>query len=158
LHNGSAGGGQQKFYGLIFIFWGAAIHLAKNGVLERDFLSLLLPAGLLEHFLVTEVKELGDVSTRKLFYEIHLEEQNELFSRPDASDYESKGFTEVTLQDFPIRGKSVYLVIRRRRWRHKQNPKDIVRNDYSFVAEGSRLTKELADFLKGTGRYQGGYD
>jgi TfoX/Sxy family transcriptional regulator of competence genes len=125
---------------------------------ERSLLSLILPEGLLDHFIVKEIKELGEVSTRKMFYEIHLEENNELLNRDDASQYESKGFTEVTIQDFPLRGKAVYLVIRRRRWRHKQNPKDIVRNDYSFVAEGSKLTKELGDFLKGTGRYKGGYD
>ena len=31
--------------------------------------------------------------------------------------------TEVMLQDFLIRGKAVYLKIRRRRWRHKTDPK-----------------------------------
>jgi hypothetical protein len=107
---------------------------------------------------VNEVKQLGEVRSRKMFYEIHLEEKNELLNRDDASQYESKGFTEVRIQDFPLRGKAVYLVIRRRRWRHKKNPEDIVRNDFSFVAEGSKLTKELGDFLKGTGRYKGGYD
>jgi len=60
------------------------------------------------------------------------------------------------VQDFPIRGKAVYLLIRRRKWRHKETKKEI-RNNYSFIAEGSRLTQELSAFLKGTGRDPGRY-
>ena len=118
-----------------------------------------LPSELLSHFTIVAIQELGDVSSKELFYEISLEENNVIPKHYAAGNYESKGFyTEVTIQDFPIRGKAVYLLIKRRRWRHKNNPKDIIRNDYSFIAEGSKLTKELADFLKETGRYTGRYD
>jgi hypothetical protein len=126
--------------------------------LEQDIYKLILPALLLEHFILTEVKELCRLSDKKVFYELHLEETNVLHNVSDSSQYESKGFTQITVQDFPLRGRDVFLVIRRRRWGNKSNPKDIVRNDYSYIAEGSKLTKELADFLKGTGRYQGRYD
>lgn len=119
---------------------------------------MFFPEGLLEHFTILGIEELGEVSSMKMFYKIYLEEHNELRGVADISQYESKGFTEATLQDFPIRGKAVYLVIRRRRWRNKNNPKEIVRNDYSYVAEGARFTRELSDFLKGTGRYKGRYD
>lgn len=101
---------------------------------------------------------LGDVNSKKMFFEIYLEENNEILGAYDKDQYESKGFTEITIQDFPIRGKAVYLKIKRRRWRHKERPNEIIRNDFSFVAEGSGFTKELSDFLKGTGRYKGGYD
>ncbi len=112
---------------------------------------------MLDHFKVTEVRKLGEVSTKKMFFEIYIEENNEILGDYAVEQYESKGFTEVTLQDFPIRGKAVYLKIKRRRWRHKQRPNEIIRNDFSFVAEGAGFTKELSDFLKGTGRYKGGY-
>ena len=127
--------------------------------MENSIVNHFLPAELLSHFAIASIQELGDVSSKELFYEISLEENNVIPSKYNAKDYESKGFyTEVTIQDFPIRGKAVYLLIKRRRWRHKNNPKDIIRNDYSFIAEGSKLTKELADFLKETGRYTGRYD
>jgi hypothetical protein len=126
--------------------------------LEQEIISNFLPEGLLAHFSITEVQLLGEVSSRKMFFEIHLEEHNEILADCDRSAYESKDFTELTLQDFPIRGKAVYLKIRRRRWRHKHNPKVIIRNDFSFVAEGAGFTRELSDFLKDTGRYKGGYD
>jgi hypothetical protein len=127
-------------------------------MIESSIFRLLLPDGMLEYFCITEIKELCRLSDKKTFYELHIEENNVLHSGYDASQYESKGFTEITIQDFPLRGKDVFLVIRRRRWRNKNNPSEIVKNDYSFIAEGSRLTRELADFLKGTGRYTGRYD
>ena len=127
--------------------------------MENSLLRHFLPAELLVHFTIVSIQELGDVGSKELFYEIILEENNEIPKKYESVNYESKGFyTEVTIQDFPIRGKAVFLKIKRRRWRHKNNPKDIIRNDYSFIAEGSKLTKELADFLKETGRYTGRYD
>ena len=117
-----------------------------------------MPEGLLLHFTITDVIILGDVATKKMVFEIVLEENNELLGDLDPTHYESKGFTEITLQDFPIRGKAVYLRIRRRRWRLKTNHNKIIRNDFAFVAAGSGFTLELSDFLKGTGRYKGRYD
>jgi len=126
--------------------------------LDKEIISNFLPEGLLAHFTITDVLMLGDVGIKKMYFEIYLEEHNEIIGDYDKMQYESKGFTEITIQDFPIRGKAVYLKIKRRRWRHKQRPGEIIRNDFSFVAEGSGFTKELSDFLKGTGRYKGGYD
>lgn len=127
--------------------------------MENSLLHHFLPEELLIHFTIVDLKELGDVLSKELFYEIYLEENNIIPAGRVSNDYESKGFyTEVTIQDFPIRGKAVYLKIKRRRWRHKDDAKDIIRNDYLFVAEGSKLTKELSDFLKETGRYTGRYD
>lgn len=53
---------------------------------------------------------------------------------------------------FLLRGKAVYLTIKRRRWRHKIHKNQIIHNDYSFIAESSKITLELSDFLKDTGR------
>lgn len=126
--------------------------------MDKDIISNFLPEGLLAHFSIIDVLMLGDVGSKKMFFEIYLEENNEILGAYDKEQYESKGFTEISIQDFPIRGKAVYLKIKRRRWRHKERPNEIIRNDFSFVAEGSGFTKELSDFLKGTGRYKGGYD
>jgi hypothetical protein len=45
----------------------------------------------------------------------------------------------------------VYLGIKRRRWRCKTNKNIEIKSDYSFITDGSKLTIELADFLKYTG-------
>jgi hypothetical protein len=122
--------------------------------MEVSFISHFLPKGLLEHFSIVDVFELCSIKEKGHYMEIILEENNKILKEVDATLYESKGFTEITIQDFPIRGKAVYLKIKRRRWRLKDNPKIIIRNDFSLVAEGSGFTQELSDFLKGTGRYK----
>ena len=82
-----------------------------------------------------------------------MDEQNKVPPGISLIEYESKGFdTGKKVQDFPIRGKAVYLVIRTRLWRHKETG-SIVKNNYSFIAKGSKLTQELSDFLKYTGQY-----
>ena len=127
--------------------------------MEKDLLHYFLPEKLLEHFTITDFLELGDIISKKTIFHIHLEENNNLPPGFDPNHYESKGFfPSKTIQDFPIRGKAVYLVIKRRRWRHKDRKNEIIYNDYSFIAEGFKLTKELSVFLKGTGRYKGGYN
>ena len=121
--------------------------------MEKELISNVLPAGLLEHFIIKDVLLLGDIKTKKIFFEICLEEKNEiLVDGVDKNNYESKGFSECILQDFPIRGRPVYLKIRRRRWRDKKDSRITIRNDFSFVAEGSGFTKELSAFLKDRGR------
>lgn len=127
--------------------------------MDTSLLSYLLPAGLLDHFDITDFRELGDIQTRKDCFFIYLDEKNELPLCYNPSEYESKGFCERTfIQDFPIRGKAVYLGILRRRWRHKIDKSKTIQSDYSFIAEGSKLTVELSDFLKGTGRDPRRYD
>ncbi len=125
----------------------------------KQLLNYFLPKGLLAHFQITDFQELGHIASKTDSYFIFLEEKNELPSFYDKSLYESKGFyEEKTIQDFPIRGKTVYLVVKRRRWRLKSEPKEIIKSDYSFIAKGVKLTQEVADFLKGTGRDPRRYD
>ena len=127
--------------------------------MDYSLLSCFLPEGLLSHFTVVSFKELGNLSTKKDCFYIYLDEKNIFPSHYDSNDYESKGFYNRTLiQDFPIRGKAVYLGIRRRRWRHKTDKSLEIKSDYSFIAEGSKLTVELSAFLKGTGRDPRRYD
>ena len=56
------------------------------------------------------------------------------------------------IQDFPLRGKAVFLRIKKRRWRHKQSG-EIIKRDFSFIADGSKFTSELSDFLKDRSGY-----
>ena len=59
---------------------------------------------------------------------------------------------EITIQDFPLRGKTVLLHIKRRRWLDKASKK-IVQRDWNLVAKGSRMTIDFADFLKEINKY-----
>lgn len=127
--------------------------------MDFGIFSSFLPDGLLSHFDIVDFKELGDLQTKKDCFYIYLDEKNILPSDFHSIDFESKGFLERTIiQDFPIRGKAVFLGIRRRRWRSKTDKSIVIKSDYSFIAEGSKLTVELSDFLKDTGRNPRRYD
>ena len=104
--------------------------------------NLLLPEVLVNYFDLTkhEVKE----------QEIHFY-FTELNDIPDGFlgvKLHSKGFfPEATVQDFPIRGKNVFLHITRRRWLNEDTGK-VVTRDWQLVAKGTRITSEFATFLK----------
>lgn len=106
---------------------------------------LLLPEGILNHFEVIQISESSDLITKKGEYHIWIDEINFC---PDG--YESKGFyKEKIIQDFPVRGKALYLHVRRRRWRDVTGVRPDIKSDFRFIAKGVKLTKELAAFLKG---------
>jgi hypothetical protein len=108
-----------------------------------------LPEGLLDIFDITNFEQKTDS------FAIHLEEKNVLPTGFNSEEYESKGFYKAKIiQDFPIRGKAVYLHIKRRRWRRKDNGQAIHR-DFTVVATGTKLTQELADFLKYASKHTG---
>lgn len=59
---------------------------------------------------------------------------------------------EITIQDFPLRGKTVYLHIKRRRWLDRTT-KAVVQRDWNLVAQGTRMTIEFIAFLKALNHY-----
>ena len=72
----------------------------------------------------------------------------------ELSDYKSgtvisHGFTdEKVIQDFPLRGKPVYLHVRCRRWYDKATGETFSYTYDEHTAEGTKLTPEFVAFLK----------
>lgn len=107
----------------------------------------------MEYFDISYFQILCSVELKEEYWLLDFEEKNQISNGYDPKDYESKGFMESKLiQDFPLRGKAVYLRIKKRRWRDKQTG-NIIKRDFSFIADGSKFTQDLSDFLKGTGEY-----
>ena len=122
--------------------------------MDKELLKYILPEVLTTNFTIVQLEESFDIEKNRKVLNIYLDEENNLPLGNDINDYESKGFTPyTTIQDFPIREKLVYLKIRRRRWREKKDKNHIIQNDYSNLTDGTRITKELTDFLKDRGRY-----
>lgn len=125
--------------------------------IDHKLLQQLFPSELMDYFTITHFETLCSVEIKQEYWLIDFEEKNEVPNGYSSIDYESKGFVESkTIQDFPIRGKGVYLRIKKRRWRHKQS-KEIIKRDFSFIADGSKFTQELSDFLKDASGYKAGY-
>ena len=72
----------------------------------------------------------------------------------ERSDYKSgtvisHSFTDKKMiQDFPLRGKPVYLHVRRRRWYDKATGETFSYTYDDLTAEGTKLTPEFVTFLK----------
>jgi hypothetical protein len=115
----------------------------------NSLVKLILPASIEEYF------EL--INTTQTSEEIHLylKELNAIPQEYQSNKLTSKGFfDEVTIQDFPIRGVNVFLHITRRRWLNEDSGK-VVHRDWDLVAQGTRITKDFAAFLKEFRRYTG---
>jgi hypothetical protein len=112
---------------------------------------------LIEYFEITHYETLCSIELKEEFWVIDFEEKNDIPNGYESKDYESKGFIgSAYIQDFPLRGKAVYLRIKKRRWRHKSTGL-VLKRDFSFVSDGSKFTQELSDFLKDAGGYANRY-
>jgi len=117
---------------------------------EHDFVGLLLPKGILDYFILSRYTDTEqDIC-------LYLDEKNLIPDEYQNDKLTSKGFfDEITVQDFPLRGKAVFLNIRRRRWLNQTTGQTVFR-DWDMVAKGTRMTKEFASFLKAISRYPSG--
>ncbi|MCI0921419.1 ISAon1 family transposase N-terminal region protein [Sphingobacterium rhinopitheci] len=112
-----------------------------------ELLKLILPEYLVEYFdLVSSQKE-DEVM------HLYFEERNIVPIKDSKRIIIAHGFHKsITIQDFPLRGNTVYLHIKRRRWLDK-NSQEIIQRDWDLVAQGTRMTSEFAAFLKEISRY-----
>jgi len=116
---------------------------------DTELLKFLLPEFLIEHFEAVKFEEIDKI--------LHLsfEEKNTIPKEFSSFTLQSKGFLpEIIVDDFPLRGKTVKLHIKRRRWTEVKSG-NIVQRDWNLIAKGTRMTIEFAEFLKKISRYQG---
>lgn len=108
----------------------------------KSVLSLFLPSGTLDYFDITEASDMGG------YIMLCLVEKDEIPYELSHLPLVSNGFHDpITVTDFPVRDKTVYLRVTRRRWRDKENGKAYSR-DWDMVAHGIRITAEFGAFLK----------
>lgn len=115
--------------------------------LSLDLLKLILPEFLIDNFdLVKHTK------TNETLH-LHFEENASIPKEFNSQIIIAHGFhKEITVQDFPLRGNTVYLHIKRRRWLDK-SMNQVIQRDWNLVAKGTRMTVEFAAFLKEINRY-----
>lgn len=117
--------------------------MPSNNDQFNSLLKLLLPEELFEYFEIVNVLDTGGSVN------IHLEELNIAPEGYNQKELTNKGFHKTAkVQDFPIRDKTCYLYVKRRRWTVNSTGKTISR-DWELLAKGTRYTKGFASFLKG---------
>lgn len=119
----------------------------KSGMGSKEeqyqlLIKAVLPEEIFEYFEILRV----EVSDKTI--DVHIDELN----LPPAEYKEvkliSKGFhPSVTIQDFPLRERALYLHVRRRKWQ-VETTGDIVSNQWDTAEKGTRYTKGFAAFLK----------
>jgi hypothetical protein len=110
----------------------------------KELVEIMLPEGLLKAFDYIGIRRTPHS------YKITLEEKNRSPKLPveySSRKVTSKGFKDITINDFPLRGRSVVLKLRRRIWKI-EGVKKLFKNDLSLTFQGTKLEKEFAAFLK----------
>jgi hypothetical protein len=111
--------------------------------LEQSILGLILPPGVMEWFdIIAGTRDDNQIC-------IVLEEKNlpPLASNDKDKKVISKGFKEITVTDFPIRGRRTLLTFRRRYWQI-EGQKELLKRDIPLCFPGTQLETEFANFLK----------
>ena len=110
--------------------------------MDTELAKYFLPEELLSYFDLVAHNEIENV------IHFHLEEKNIVPNEYLDKETQSKGFhKEITVEDFPLRGKALLLHVKRRRWTVLETNK-IVSRDWTLIASGTRITNDFAIFLK----------
>ncbi|MGQ8337489.1 ISAon1 family transposase N-terminal region protein [Sunxiuqinia sp. A32] len=96
----------------------------------------LLPSELFEYFDLVDLKETSDNTLSFYLDEKNIKPQDLL-----SKELVSNGFNNpITIQDFPLREKRVYLIVRRRKWKDKETG-NIYNRTWDLTAKGTSYSK-----------------
>lgn len=108
----------------------------------NELLKAVLPSELCDYF------EIVQVIINEKTIDVHLDEKNNLPEGYQPEKLTSKGFhPAVVIQDFPIRERSMFLHVRRRKWQIVSSGQ-IISKEWDLATKGTRYTKGFAAFLK----------
>jgi hypothetical protein len=113
---------------------------------EKSVLELLFPEGVFEWFELAE----GRKDENNVY--IVLKEKNipPVPEKDKNKRIEAKGFKDITITDFPIRGRRTLLTFKRRYWQ-VEGQKEYLKRDIQLSFPGTQLETEFAVFLKEDG-------
>ena len=114
---------------------------------EQAILQLIFPEDTFTYFDIVSGERDDKLPLREQTVSIVFEEKNSPPEYDATKKIISKGFTEITIADFPIRGRKTLLTFRRRYW-HVEGQKELLKRDIKLCYPGTQLEKEFADFLK----------
>ena len=122
---------------------------------ELDLIELFAPQEILQDFNFEKLVDENGI------YRIYMVEKDDVAHIPaelkkevngDLSNIVLDGYTNyLELQTFPAMGKEVFLYLKRRRWKIKQDQRQEQKsytNSYSYSEKGMKATKAFGDFLK----------
>lgn len=115
--------------------------------ISKDAFELIFPKGISEWFDIVKT-ESDEKSATITFEEKDIPPLNENNQNQKILE---KRFHDITVSDFPLRGKQTQLIFRRRYWKI-EGQKEYLKRDLNLTFPGTQLEKEFALFLKEAGR------
>lgn len=114
--------------------------------IEKSIIEIFLPENALEWFNIVEGKKDED----NVY--LTLQEKNipPLTEENKNKKVVTKGFKEITITDFPLRGKRMLITFKRRYWQVEEQ-KEYLKRDIKLCFPGTQLETEFANFLKEDG-------
>jgi predicted transcriptional regulator len=116
----------------------------EEKALYQELLKLIVPKEITDNFELIEIVERTNMITLS-FEELASRIPKPLIGKEVVLD----GYlNQLELQTFPLKDKTVYIALRRRRWKEKGDSKQSYSNTYELHVEGMKTTKEFGAFLK----------
>ncbi len=109
--------------------------------LTKEMFELIFPEGLFDWFELTD----GKSDEQQVSFTL-TEKDLPPLSNPHPAIMARK-FHDVTITDFPLRGKRTLLTFRRRYWK-LEGQAEYLKGDIPLCCPGTQLEKAFADFLK----------
>ena len=114
--------------------------------ITKEVFELIFPQGIFEWFDLTQ----GTKDETNVYVTLVEKDILPLTKENKTKKIIARKFHDITITDFPLRGKQTKLTFRRRYWKLEGQP-EYVKRDMTLNFPGTQLEKEFADFLKASG-------
>lgn len=114
--------------------------------IDKDFFELIFPKGMFEWFEVTS----GRSDDQQVYITLTEKDIPPLREENGHKKIVARKFHDITITDFPIRGKRTLLTVRRRYWK-LEGQQEYLTRDVTLCFPGAQLAQEFASFLKAGG-------
>jgi hypothetical protein len=113
--------------------------------ITKEIFDLIFPQGTSEWFELTE----GRSDENNVYITLEEKDIPPLSKTNKNKKIIARKFHNITITDFPLRGKRTQLIIRRRYWKI-EGEKEYLKRDIQLAFPGTQLEIEFANFLKET--------
>lgn len=112
--------------------------------IKKEIFELIFPEGTFEWFEITD----GKRDTENNYITLTEKDIPPLAKGQENIKIMARKFHDITVTDFPLRGRRTILTFRRRYWK-LEGQKEYLKRDIELTFPGTQLEQEFASFLKG---------
>ena len=111
--------------------------------ITKEIFELIFPQGLFEWFEITD----GRSDDQHVYLTLTEKDLPPVSSTHNPQKIVARKFHDITITDFPLRGKRTLLTFRRRYWK-LEGQAEYLKRDFPLCFPGTQLEKAFAAFLK----------